>query len=281
MMKRIIALAALTVFTGAALAGEADKPSMRPGEKSPGQSSPASQSIGKEGTKSIKKESPKAKEPPKVSVSTQSAVKTVPAASEMEKLEAEVIAGLKSWDVKLETLRTRFTQDVDFSDAGLKQHVEGILSYSKPDLLKIEHIKPARQLVYTDKKELWVYKPEDSQAVRTSWAAWKKNQNSSFSGIMDFGNYASLAEKNAVKISKSKDAPYYITMILNPKNTPGLYTLTLTLSSTDYFPEEATLSVEKTTIKTRLENPEKNLPLDKTLFRFIPPKGTEVLEFNN
>ena len=199
----------------------------------------------------------------------------------MEKLEAEVIAGLKSWDVKLETLRTRFTQDVDFSDAGLKQHVEGILSYSKPDLLKIEHIKPARQLVYTDKKELWVYKPEDSQAVRTSWAAWKKNQNSSFSGIMDFGNYASLAEKNAVKISKSKDAPYYITMILNPKNTPGLYTLTLTLSSTDYFPEEATLSVEKTTIKTRLENPEKNLPLDKTLFRFIPPKGTEVLEFNN
>jgi len=263
-MKKILTLAALTVFTGAALAGEPAKPAQQPAKK-------------------IKKEATKAKESPKVAVSTQSAssAKDAPAQTEEAKLEAQVLAGLKAWDLKLETLRTRFTQDVDFSDAGLKQHVEGMLSYSRPDLLKIEHIKPARQLVYTDKKELWVYKPEDSQAVRTSWAAWKKNQNSSFSGIMDFGNYTALTEKNAIRISKGKDAPYYITMVLNPKSDPGLYTLTLVLSSTDYFPAEATLSVEKTTIKTRLENPEKNVSLDKTLFRFVPPKGTEVLEFNN
>jgi len=264
MMKKILTLAALTVFTGAALAGEGKKPAKQP-------------------AKDTKKEITKAKEQPKVAVSTQSAaaVKDAPAVSEEAKLEAQVLAGLKAWDLKLETLRTRFTQDVDFSDAGLKQHVEGMLSYAKPDMLKIEHIKPARQLVYTDKKELWVYKPEDSQAVRTSWAAWKRNQNSNFSGIMDFGNYTSLTEKNNIRLSKGKDSPHYITMVLNPKSDPGLYTLTLVLSSTDYFPAEATLSVERTTIKTRLENPEKNVSLDRTLFRFVPPKGTEVLEFNN
>ena len=264
MMKKILTLAALTVFAGTALAGEPAKPARQP-------------------AKGVKKEAEKAKERPKVAVATQtaSAVKDVPAASEEEKLEAQALAGLKAWDLKLETLRTRFTQDVDFSDAGLKQHIEGMLSYARPDLLKIEHIKPARQLVYTDKKELWVYKPEDSQAVRTSWAAWKKNQSSNFSGIMDFGNYTSLTEKNAIKIARGKDAPYYITMVLTPKSDPGLYTLTLVLSSADYFPVEATLSVEHTSIRTRLENPEKNVSLDKTLFRFVPPKGTEVLEFNN
>ena len=220
----------------------------------------------------------------KTTVSTQTVKKELPSAaadSEEAKLEKAVIAGLKDWDSKLETLRTRFTQEVDFSDAGLKQHIEGVLSYMKPDLLKIEHIKPARQLVYTDKKELWVYKPEDSQAVRTSWDSWKKNQSSNFSGIMDFGNYAALTEKNDVRVSKDKNAPYYITMVLTPKNNPALYTLTLALSSTDYFPAEAALTVDQTTIKTRLENPEKNTPLDKLLFRFVPPKGTEVLEFNN
>jgi len=227
---------------------------------------------------------PAGKPAAKVSKSTQTIRHELPAAaaeSEETNLENAVIAGLKDWDAKLLTLRTRFTQEVDFSDAGLKQHVEGVLSYMKPDLLKIEHIKPARQLVYTDKKELWVYKPEDSQAVRTSWNAWKKNQSSNFSGIMDFGNYAALTEKNNVKVSKDSAAPYYITLILTGKNNPGAYTLTLALSSTDYFPAEAALTVENTTIRTRLENPEKNASLDKALFRFVPPKGTEVLEFNN
>ncbi|MFA6433548.1 MAG: outer membrane lipoprotein carrier protein LolA [Elusimicrobiales bacterium] len=196
-------------------------------------------------------------------------------------LKNAAISGLKEWDSKLETLRTRFSQEVDFFDAGLKQHIEGVLSYMKPDLLKIEHIKPARQLVYTDKKELWVYKPEDSQAVRTSWAAWKKNQSGNFSGIMDFGNYAALTEKNNVSVVRNAAAPYYLTMTLTPKNEPGLYTLELALSSTDYFPAEASLTVDKTVIRTRLENPEKNAALDKALFRFVPPKGTEVLEFKN
>jgi len=232
-------------------------------------------------SKSVTK--PAGKSAVKMSASTQTVRRELQAAAESEeaKLKDAVIAGLKDWDAKLLTLRTRFTQEVDFSDAGLKQHVEGVLSYMKPDLLKIEHIKPARQLVYTDKKELWVYKPEDSQAVRTSWDAWKKNQSSNFSGIMDFGNYAALTEKNNVKVAKDTASPYYITMVLTGKNNPGLYTLTLALSSTDYFPAEAALTVENTTIRTRLENPEKNASLDKALFRFIPPKGTEVLEFNN
>ncbi len=219
-----------------------------------------------------------------VSVPAKPAKEEFPAAaagSEDARLKETVIAGLKSWDSKLFTLRTRFTQEVDFTDAGLKQHIEGVLNYMKPDQLKIEHIKPARQLVYTNKKELWVYKPEDSQAVRTSWDAWKRNQNSNFSGIMDFGNYAGLTEKNEIKVAKDASAPYFITMVLTPKTNPRLYTLTLALSSTDYFPVSADLTMDDTTIRTRLENPEKNATLDKTLFRFIPPKGTEVLEFNN
>ncbi len=221
------------------------------------------------------------KESSKAAAPTQ-APPAIPKQGEDEiKLETLAIAGLKDWDARLETLQTRFTQEVDFSDAGIKQQVEGMLSYSKPDLLKIEHIKPARQLVYTDKKELWIYKPEDSQAVRTSWTAWQKNQSSNFSGIMDFGNYSALTEKNSVRASKDRATPYYIKLTFTPRNNPGLYTLTLALSSTDYFPAEATLAVEKTIIRTRLENSDKNTPLDKAMFRFVPPKGTEILEFNN
>jgi len=256
-MNRNFALFLLAVLlTGPAAAGETKKPGRLP-------------------AKEVKKAAPK------IAASTQTPAAVSAAGTEENKLETLAIAGLKDWDARLETLQTRFTQEVDFSDAGIKQHVEGILSYVKPDLLKIEHIKPARQLVYTDIKELWIYKPEDSQAVRTSWESWKTNQSSNFSGIMDFGNYSSLTGKNSVRVFKDKAAPYYVRMVLTPKSNPGLYVLTLALSSTDYFPAEAALIIDNTVIKTRLENPDKNAPLDKALFRFVPPKGTEVLEFKN
>ncbi|HBB68325.1 MAG: hypothetical protein A2X28_01610 [Elusimicrobia bacterium GWA2_56_46] len=253
-------LIALTLFTSPALAAEAGKPAKQP-------------------AKAVKKGTLKPNAAAKPAVPQKNIPGT--AGSEEKELETRAVSGLKDWDAKLQTLRTRFTQEVDFSDAGIKQHIEGILSYIKPDLLKIEHIKPARQLVYTDKKELWVYKPEDSQAVRTSWDAWKTNQSSNFSGIMDLGNYAGLTARNNLRVSKNKAAPYHIKMIFTPKNDPGLYTLELALSSTDYFPAEAALTVDKTTIKTVLESPERNITLDKALFRFVPPKGTEVLEFKN
>ena len=59
------------------------------------------------------------------------------------------------------------------------------------------------------------------------------------------------------------------------------YSLTLTLSTEDFFPVEAELTVETTVIKTRLTSVEKNAAVDKGLFKFTKPKGVETLEFGN
>ncbi|HAH32323.1 MAG TPA: hypothetical protein DCL44_08420 [Elusimicrobia bacterium] len=191
------------------------------------------------------------------------------------------IDGLKTWDTALETLSASFTQEVNFSEAGLKQTVEGELKYSRPNLLRIEHFKPARQLVVTDKRDIWIYKPEDTQVVKTSWEAWHKTQSDNFSGILDFGNYSALTEKNNTSVSGQTPAHPYITVVFTPKSNPDQYRLSLTLSATDYFPLEAELSVDKTTIKTTLYGVEVNKTLAPELFRFSPPKGTQVLEFKN
>jgi len=212
-----------------------------------------------------------------------SAVKAVsPMPSDSKKDSADMpLAGLKSWDAKLETLSAAFTQEVNFSEAGLKQSVEGELKYSKPNFLRIEHFKPARQVVVTDKRDIWIYKPEDAQVVKTSWEAWRKTQNDNFSGILDFGNYSALTEKNNTVVSGQTPAHPYITVVFTPKASPEQYSLSLTLSATDYFPLEAEFTVDKTTIKTRLSGVEINKALSPELFKFSPPKGTQVLEFKN
>jgi outer membrane lipoprotein-sorting protein len=190
-----------------------------------------------------------------------------------------ILGRLMAWDSSLTSLKTKFTQTVVFSEAGLKETMEGTLSYLKPDRLRIEHLSPARQIIITDKKDIWIYKPSDSQAVKTRWEDWKNLQDSGFSGIMDFGNYAELADRNMVTAVPPKAPGDMVKLILSPKNRSGAYTLTLSLSATDYFPAEAELVVEGTRVHTRLYEDERNSGLDETLFEFTPPKGTEIINF--
>lgn len=288
-MRNIIAALAICALSAAAvLAEEAGKTPAQPAKAPVKKESPkAKEAPAKKAAPG--KEAPKAKgtQKAKAPVSTETAKTALPGAPAAKEQpaavltpEARVLGELMKWDEKLLSLHARFTQEFDFAEAGLKQRIEGTLDYKKPDLLKIEHIKPARQLVYTDKKDLWVYKPEDSQAVKTSWAAWKRTQTDNLSGILDFGNYASLTERNAVTVSTAADSPY-ITVTFTSRNDPQAYKLSLALSATDYFPAEASLSVDKTVITTKFESMEKNVPIDDAVFKFIQPKGTEVLEFNN
>jgi len=221
-----------------------------------------------------------AKKPQAVAMSAKTpATAAAPVVNEAAERAKKVLEQLEAWDARLETLKAYFIQEVNFREAGLKQSVEGSLHYVKPNFLRMEHSKPARQLVVTDKTDIWIYKPGDNQVVRTTWDAWRKTQDQNFSGILDFGNYSSLAAKNNAAVTEGeKDG--LITLVLTPRTGSG-YALTLRLSATDYFPVEAELDVDSTVITTRLLKTEKNVSIAKELFKFSPPKGAEVLELKN
>lgn len=223
----------------------------------------------------------KAAQPAKKAAAVAISTKTVqaPPAAKQEDPATAVLEKLKAWDEALQTLKASFTQEINFKEAGLKQAIEGSLVYLKPNFLRIEHEKPARQVVVTDKNDIWIYKPEDKQVVRTTWDAWRRTQDQNFSGILDFGNYSSLTEKNAAKVTGGgPNEPYVVT--LTPRSGAA-YALKLTLSATDYFPLAAELEVDSTVITTRLTSTEKNGAVDKALFKFTAPKGVETLEFKN
>lgn len=194
------------------------------------------------------------------------------------KLDLEtIIKKLKKWDAKLNTLQTDFSQEIKFKEAGLKKKLRGAVSYLKPNYLKIEHTAPEKQTIVTDKKIIWIFKPADNQVIKTSWDRWFKIQNGQFSGILDFGNYSKLIKKNNVAL-KSAD-PSRISIALTSKKNPSLYTLTLKLSSTDYFPINAILDLDETIIITSLINTKKNTDISKEDFKFTPPKSAEIITF--
>lgn len=254
-MNKLTAAVLLFALAGAAAAQQKETPKKAPPAK-PAAAAPA-KPAAKPAPKPVQKPAPEAAKPD-------------PA--------AQALARLQEWDAKLQSLKASFTQEVNFKEAGLKQHIEGTLAYSKPNLLRIEHLKPAAQLVVTDKTDIWVYKPADSQAVRTSWNAWRRTQDQNFAGLLDFGNYASLAARNNASVAGGTDGKP-LTLTFTPK-AGAAYTLALTLDA-DYFPVGAELTVDNTVITTRLAAVERNAKVDEALFKFSPPKGTEVLQFKD
>lgn len=191
----------------------------------------------------------------------------------------EVINKLKEWDKKLDSLQAGFEQTVTFEETGMKTRIEGKLQYLKPNNLRVEHSKPQKQVVYTDKKNIWIYKPDDAQAVKAVWNDWIKQQSGTFSGLTDFGDYAKVIEKHKITVKQPKNSPE-IELVMSPKENPKLYTLTMVLSKTDFFPVGIRLKIDKTAVDTRLVDIRKNETIAAAVFEFKAPEGVSVIEFS-
>jgi len=192
---------------------------------------------------------------------------------EIKPSEENLIEQLKLWDDKLLYLKADFKQEVNFTDVEIKQNVEGKLFYKKPNNLRIEHIKPNRQAIITDKKDIYVAKIKDKQLIKTSWETWKKSQPNS--GLLDFGDYKKLISENDIKLIDEKNG---YTLEFKNKEKSKSYTLTITLSKEDFFPIEATLSAGNTIIKTTLYNVEKNKEIEQNKFDISEFKKYETLD---
>ena len=204
-------------------------------------------------------------------------IKVSTAAPEILLTRDNVIKKLREWDKNLESLTCGFSQEITFGEAGITNKITGKIHYLRPNKLRIEHISPQKQIVYTDKKTIWIYKPQDKQAVKTLWDGWIKQQSAAFSGITDFGSYALIIDKHDITVSESKTAGL-IDVRFAPRQNPKLYTLTLSLSRRDFFPVSIKLSVGKTDAVTKLENIEKNGKIPEELFDFKPAKEISIIE---
>lgn len=190
--------------------------------------------------------------------------------------QEEAIAMLSEMDKSVQTLRFDFAQTLLFDDTGLTREVAGNVRFSKPDKIRIEHSKPRPQIVYTDKKIITIYKPADAQALKTGWKQWLNQQASTLSGIADLGDYASLAQKHEIGISR--DDKGRLLLALRPKDNPKAYTLTLRIKEGEYFPGSMTFAVGKTRFETVITNVVRNEPIPAEVFEFKQPPGVDLID---
>ena len=173
----------------------------------------------------------------------------------------EAIINVKAWDSKLKFLKTRFEQTAQYDGVPVSKS-QGVLYYDQAKhMLRLDTTDvdgDIEQTAITDKDKILILDNRGNEITTLSWQEWQQGQPNQ--ALFDFGNYtALLARHNAVL-----KEPYLLE--LTPKEG-GKYTLYLTLSQKDYFPQKIKIVSDLMVTEAVLSDTKKNTPLAFDTFR--------------
>lgn len=173
----------------------------------------------------------------------------------------EALINVKAWDKKLKFLKTRFEQTAQYDGVPVSKS-QGILYYDRDkQLLRLDTTNAdgkTEQSAITDKKQIIILDGQGHEVTTLSWQEWQQGQPNQ--ALFDFGNYTALLARHNVKLKE----PYLLE--LTPKEG-GNYTLYLTLSKEDYFPQKIKIVSDLMETEAVLTDVQKNTPLAFDTFR--------------
>ena len=176
----------------------------------------------------------------------------------------ELTENLKLWDKKLSSLETDFMQTTSYDGVEVSRS-KGKLFYDRTlNRLRLDTLNTAgetEQTAITDKQEIVILDENNQHVTTLSWTDWQQGQPNQ--ALFDFGNYTALVDRHTSSV-KSQDGQTAV-LALIPKEGEE-YTLYLTLSKRDFFPEVITIESDLMITRADLKNTRKNQPLPADIF---------------
>lgn len=194
-----------------------------------------------------------------------------------------VLERFQALDQSLTSLTCDFRQFVRWDQSGTTQEVEGTLEYQKPEKLHIEHRVPERQTIVSDGAILWIWRRSTDQVIETRLSDWKKSEPLA-QGLLDFGKYADMLRRYDVTVASVAAAPEdgpgqkRFSLVLRPKDKPKEFSLTLTMSTKDFFPADTELRVGDVSVHSVFSKIRYNPAIAPARFEFKPPPGADVFQ---
>lgn len=203
--------------------------------------------------------------------------------------ESAATASLNQYLSRLGSMQANFVQTTQASgkaparpmaNQGLKsthlnQKFVGIMQVKRPGQFRWETTSPAKQLIVTSGKTVWIYDPDLEQAVRQNL----DEQVGNTPALLLSGQPGTIMKSFRVTQPKAGE-PYFV---LYPKSEDGVFE-SLGIRFTGNSPSQSAPSQmilkdslgQQTTIT--FSNVKLNPALNSSLFNFTPPKGTDVID---
>lgn len=179
----------------------------------------------------------------------------------IEKLMAE----LKKWEQNLKTFQADFNQVSSYDGVEINRS-QGRLYYDFPaGLIRWEVLTKdgeLDQVGISNKKEIVILDETLKPVTTLSWQEWQQGQANQ--ALFDIGSYAQLSQKHDVKIVTQDNQK--AVLAFTPKDEKEKYTLFITLSKKDFFPQEIAIEADDMLTTNELLSVHKNNTLSAELF---------------
>ena len=188
----------------------------------------------------------------------------------------EVVGRLERAEKEVQSLRFEFTQTTTLSIGGRAVESRGTAIFQRPNRFRVEQLAPEPQTFVSNGKQFWVYFPDRGQVLKDSMDNWSRFAGFP-QGLTPFRmNVAEMKKKYKFSLEEENGGPVLTLTPVDAGSYP--YTLRLSVDLATGIAQQTALTSENLTAVVRVQNVKVNPSLEASLFRFQPPKGTEILE---
>jgi outer membrane lipoprotein carrier protein len=185
----------------------------------------------------------------------------------------DVLARLQTRYETTRTLAANFRQTIESPTLATPLESKGTVAFEKPNRMRWEYEAPDKQLIVGDGSVLWIYQPDDKQAI-------KAPLGEVFQATTPVSFLAGLGhvDRDFAATLEADEAERWVLRLV-PKEEKSIGTLVLVVRKSDAGVDEARVTDSLgTTTRLYLSAEKRNVDLDPKLFQFTPPAGVDVVK---
>ena len=187
----------------------------------------------------------------------------------------DALARLQARYETTRTISADFRQSIESPTLATPLQSKGTMAFEKPNRMRWEYEAPDPQLIVGDGETLWIYQPEDKQAIKAPLGEMFQT-TTPVSFLAGLGHID--RDFNAT-LEKEEAERWVLRLVPKAKDEKNFGTLVLVVRKSDAGVDEARVTDSLgTTTRLFLSDEKRNVELDPKLFTFTPPPGVDVVK---
>ncbi len=172
----------------------------------------------------------------------------------------------------------RFDQKSTIKAMDITDTAFGMVFIKHPGMMRWEYEAPEKQLIITDSKTLWIYRPGDNQVMTGNAVSYFGNGK----GASFLSDIKLIREKFTVTLEEKIEKCCYVLKLLPKEKKFDIAVIYLTVSK-ETFELVRIVTYNSYEDETRIEmsNFQFNQQLNDSLFTFIIPSGADILQIED
>jgi outer membrane lipoprotein carrier protein len=192
-----------------------------------------------------------------------------------EESAATIVARVQKYYDATKSLKAKFDQELQSPTTGTKK-ASGEVLLKKPGKMRWDYATPEKKLMVSDGATLWVYEPEDEQAVKQEVKGSTLTAQLSF--LVGEGKLAQEFDASTTKLDGLPPDTLALKMVPKSGTVAYRYLVFIVDGKSGQVRQTIIYDQQGGSNKLSFSDVQQNKSIDDGKFKFTPPAGTQIIK---